>query len=461
MSAQQFSHYNTGTLYDSFENPSQKIFIADSSRRFAFNLFVPNFNVDFTLAGNSQSALKTRAFIGYYDDSKITLGQNNFNYANASFNSYWFMLKVHRSLDGAKEWGVFARTKAEGHGQYPDESIAILNDDNQFGNVQSNFFNARYNYQVYHQLGLTYREDLDEQLSFGVKVGAILGVVANRVNIYRSVITYDRPNDQAFLSLAGTYRASFQPGNFTSHDLLPTFRNPGASISFGLGYLTEDKFKFQFNVKDLGFIRWNNQSAVGEFDNTGIIQDLSLPNLEARTARTALSIVQNNGVQRAYVSNTNSLAEGSVAKSFWIESITAKYTPTFIASKELFYKGFTGALVNHLQYRNIIGTVTASYSDMKYMNMGLQFMVKSPNVEFFIGSDRVGQTLGLAREAYQPKLGETFANNKYTGANFYLGFSLKFGNILEHPLNASYIPMGPKRSIFRKLRERITGKDYQ
>src|ERR1700709_2430780 len=80
--AQQFSQYNTGTLYDSFENPSQKAFIPDSSRNVAFNLFFPNLGTDFTLAGNVQAALKTRAFLRTYDDHKLTIGQGKLNYAN-------------------------------------------------------------------------------------------------------------------------------------------------------------------------------------------------------------------------------------------------------------------------------------------------------------------------------------------------------------------------------------------
>src|ERR1700760_2527827 len=84
--SQQFSQYNTGTLYDSFENPSQKSFITDSSRRYASNFFVPNFNANFFLTGDAQSTLVSRAFGGKYDNSALQIGAGKYNYANVSAN---------------------------------------------------------------------------------------------------------------------------------------------------------------------------------------------------------------------------------------------------------------------------------------------------------------------------------------------------------------------------------------
>jgi hypothetical protein len=53
--AQRFSQYHTNTLYDSFENPAQRAFIPDSSKKYAFNLFIPNFSSDVYLTGNAQT----------------------------------------------------------------------------------------------------------------------------------------------------------------------------------------------------------------------------------------------------------------------------------------------------------------------------------------------------------------------------------------------------------------------
>ena len=49
----QFSQYNTRTLFDSFENPAQKAFYADSSRTYAFNFFIPNLSINTGIKGTS------------------------------------------------------------------------------------------------------------------------------------------------------------------------------------------------------------------------------------------------------------------------------------------------------------------------------------------------------------------------------------------------------------------------
>jgi hypothetical protein len=42
-------------------------------------------------------------------------------------------------------------------------------------------------------------------------------------------------------------------------------------------------------------------------------------------------------------------------------------------------------------------------------------------------------------------------NQAYTGADLFLGFSLKFGSVIEHPMNASSVPMGEGKGFFSKF----------
>ncbi|MES2279751.1 MAG: DUF5723 family protein [Bacteroidota bacterium] len=461
LSAQQFSQYNTGTLYDTFENPSQKAFIPDSSRKYAFNLFMPNFGTDLTLTGDVQAALKNRAFLGHYNDNDLSLGKQKFNYINTNFNAYFFMLRFYSGTNGNQEFGISAQTRYEGRGNFSDESVEILANNARFTKPSySDLFNTKFNYQLYHQIGISYRTDVDDQLSVGFKLSALMGVVANKVNINHSIINFDRPHDQAFLSVSGNYAASFEPGKFTTHDLLPSFKNPGASISLGTSFITDDKTHIQFNVKDLGFIHWSSLSVVGEFNNTGIIRGLSQRGVEDSIANTAAALVQSRGVEHSFTTPTDSRMELSASKSYWINGSAIKYSPTAILSKQLFYTGFTGALVNHFQYQNLVGTLTGSYDDMHLFSLGAQFMVKSPNGEFFIGSDRIGQTASLIRSATYGPSGQTNTNASYTGANFYIGFSIKFGPYAESRYNTSNVPMGDKRNFATRFWQRITGKEY-
>src|SRR5947209_596088 len=118
--SQQFSHYNTGTLYDSFENPSQRAFIPDSSRAFSSNFFIPNFDANFLLTGNAQASLVSRAFGSSYNNAALQIGSGNYNHTTTYANAYLLMVKMFASLNGDEEIGFFINTKGEGRGAFTD-----------------------------------------------------------------------------------------------------------------------------------------------------------------------------------------------------------------------------------------------------------------------------------------------------------------------------------------------------
>lgn len=461
--AQIYSQFNTGSLYDSFENPAQKAFIPDSSRKIAFNLFIPNLNTNFFVTGNVQAALKSRAFTGHYDDDALKIGQGKLNRLNVNFSAYSIMLKLYTNLSGDQEMGFFAKTRAEGRGIFTDDDLQMFSDYTAYtGNEYSNLFDTHFFYQAYHQIGFTYRENVTKDIAFGVKLSGLLGIAYNKVNINSSHIIFDKPNDQAFISLAGNYYNSFEPGNFTEHDLLPTFKNPGASITLGATYRTPSAVNLQWNIKDLGFIHWNKKSIAGNFDNTGLIEDLSGTDREDHITNTVSSLMQNNTTHQSFTTPTNSLFEFSASKIYWLNyDRTVKYTPTVILSKELFYTGFTGILVNHVQYKNFIATVTGSYNDLKLFNLGGQLMIKSPNAEVFIGSERLFQTKSTLQGLISQNNNQIDKVGNSSAADFFLGFSFKFGAVVEHRANASVIPMG-EQGFFGRLWSRFfsSNKNY-
>jgi hypothetical protein len=466
VSAQQFSQYNTGTLYDSFENPSQRSFIPDSSRGVAFNFFVPNFDANFYLTGNAQRPLKSRAFAqpAFYNTSSLRIGQNALNHFSANANAYAIMVKVFTSLKGNVEMGFSAQARVEGKGLITDESIAFLDGPSNFAqNNYDNIFNNHYQLQMYDQLSYSYREQVDKQLSIGFKLSYISGVQYNKIDVEQSSVQFNRDaidpsKDNADLYMKGRYYRSYVPGRLDGRDFLPTLRNPGASISMGATYRTEDGILIQGNIKDLGFIHWNRRSTITDFDNTTTIKGITLEHREDSIYKAAYNLFRGNGVVTAFNTKTDAKAELSVSKSYWLDDEKSfRYFPTLIAQKEMFYAGFTGALVNSVQKNNLIATLTATYDDYKLFNLGAQIMVKSANAEFFIGSERLLNTGRLTLAS----LNNTSQINRigsYTGADLFLGFSLKFGRVIEHPMNSSYMPMGEK-GFFGRLFGRIFKTD--
>lgn len=460
---QQFSQYNTGTLYDSFENPSRGTFIPDSSRKFAFNFLLPNLSTNTFLTGNSQIPLKSRAFLGYYTTTNLTFNQGRMNRVNGNINYYSLMFKMFTNLEGNAEIGISAQSKIEARGLFSDETIALYNGPNAFADDHyDNIFNNQGTYQAYHQLSFTYREKIDRKLALGIKLSALMGIRYQKLETKTSSLDIDRPGDQAIVAMTGRYHLNYNPGPFTGRDYLPTFRNPGISAGFGVSYRTRDAFNLQFNLKDMGFIHWSNRSSVYNFAATDTITQFSSSQREHNIYEAARHITKTNDKIGGFITPTNSKIEISANKTYWLDyNNLYKYSPTFIISKEVFFDGVTAALVNPVQYKNYTVTLTTSYNNYKILSVGGQFMIKTPNVEFFAGSERLIPTARLAL-ASTKNTGQINRSAAYTGEDIFIGATFKFGPLIEHPLNASYVPTDNKPGFFRRIWNRLfgSGDDY-
>lgn len=446
--SQQFSLYNTETLFDSFENPSQRTVIPDTGKKYAFNFFIPNFDGNLFLTGNAQSTLLSRTFNSSYDNSALQIGKGALNRANANVSAYGLMFKMFGSLNGYTEFGLFLETKSEGHGVFTDESVALFNGPSAFpNNIYDNVLNDHFYNQIYNNLGFTYREKLSKQVAIGFKVGFLMGIDYTKLDIYESHLSFDRTTDGASIALRGKYSYSKGPGTFDSQSFLLTSRSPGLQFTAGLSYTTDDHITFQGNLKDIGFIHWYNNSVVSNFDGSVGTFGVSGPNREKHIYNAVYNLLKSGEQNGSFTSSTNGRVELSGTKSYYInDDNTIKYSPTLIAAKELLYDGFAGAMVNRFQYKAFNGSLTASYDNLNLFNIGLQFMYKPGNMEVFIGSDRLMNTVSFAGSTGK---GATYTNGSYTGGDIYFGFAVKFGPVVEHPLNANVIPDGNKGFLGR------------
>ncbi len=453
--SQQFSQYNTGTLYDSFENPSQRSFIPDSSRQYASNFLLPNFNSNFLFTGDGQTPLKTRIFADAYDASAVPVGTGSYNYLRANASAYLLMFKMFTNLEGSREVGFFIKTSAESRGIITNESFAIFNGFDKFANdTYNDIFNNRFSYQTYHQIGMSFREQVTPKLAIGVKLGFLSGIDYQKFSFFQSRIDFDRPNNQALLNLSGVnYRAGWGGRNTIIENMGLDFRNPGIAVSIGTSYKTDDAYKFQFNIKDLGVIHWSNKySKVLYFDQGGITIPMTSTSAAERSVSDAVGyIITSQGqANRGFYYPINGIIEASINKDYWLNyNQTLKFSPTAIVAKEIFYPGFTAALVAPIQYDKYVVTLTPSYNDLKLFCVGGQFMIKTSDTDFYIGSDALYQTINFTKEAIQSGNYIPGKTGRFTGANFFIGLTLKFGNLIEHPMNASFIPMGEKGFLGR------------
>jgi hypothetical protein len=143
----------------------------------------------------------------------------------------------------------------------------------------------------------------------------------------------------------------------------------------------------------------------------------------------------------------NGKLEVLVSKNF------GAYHPNVLLSKNIWYPGGQATLINNFLLKNHVLSLTPSYNFLKLMNMGGQYMYKTPNFEFFIGSDQLFQTISFAKGAINS---DATAVKGSLSMGFYMGLSAKIGRLMEHPLNANRIPgieqpKDSKNSFFRKL----------
>lgn len=456
--AQRFAQYNTGTLFDSFENPSQAAFIPDSSRNIAFNFLVPNFMVNTYLQGNTQYSLKSRLFLGRYNNEAITVGQGQYNNVMANVNVYLGMLKLYTSAGGRQEIGVSYQIKANGRGHVTDETVALFNGIQKFTeNNYADIFNNKAFYESFHQFSATYREKVTQNFSVGIKLSLLSGIAYNNLNITESGLnivdrgTFTPPAGAADWRLKGTFQSTYDLGKFSKHDLLPTFKNIGLAGSIGATYIAPGGIIVQGNLKDLGFIRWAGDATTYTFNNTTRVEGLNTTKREVNVSNALTRLIEKMPETKPFTKPIVGRAELSAAKKFQFGTIT--YLPTAIVSRQVYGLGTAAALVNNVQFGAFGTALSGIVNEDKLFDLGLQFMYKTPNFEFFIGSEQLTRSMNLysASGDNEDAITKTMS---HSGGNIYLGFSFKFGKKIERWKTESYYyngsEQGPLGRAWRK-----------
>ena len=431
--SQQFGLFNSGTLYDAFENPSQKAFQADSSRKFAFNFFIPTISFDAAFRGPAEENFKTLIYNKVINGRNINAEPGDANLITATSNNYMLMIRIFKSVEYNQEIGFSWQIRNEGRGNLTNATFSILDDYRVFeaGQLENIFNNKGYN-QSYNQYSFNYREDYNKRLSLGVKLSLLSGITYNSIDINQSSLNI-RPNEKEFdVSVNGNYKSSFAEEDLNSGIFNPTFHDPGLSVSTGASYKFKGGWFLMGNLKDIGFIKWNKNSYSYNLNNSEIqITDAASPDADERFEKEINKLLTAKKNNASYTSMTNGKVEALINQKF------GNYEPNLIVSKNLFYEGGHVALANNLKVRNYVFTAIADYNLDNYIALGGQFMIKTPNVEFFVGSDQVFKT-------YQATRSFLSSNPQYSAGNAagsaYFGFALKFGPVMEHQQNATFIP---------------------
>lgn len=431
--AQHYALYNTRSLFDALENPAIRAFTLDSSSKFASNLFLPNFSINSANKGDAQSVIRTLINTGVLNTENLPIGTGSLNKAFANTNIHILNFRIFSSYKYNQEVGFAWQLRSDGYAEYTNESLAIFDSYKRFSEQTpyNNIFNDKAYQQSYHQFSISVRENWDKRLALGVKLSLLSGIAYNSLKINDSYFYTDLPNDRLDIGLNGTYRGSFiKADELERKTLIPTFKNPGLSLTIGTSYASKSGYFIMGNIKDLGFIRWSKSSHTAKLNTIQSIYNLSSKS-NKQIENEITDIAYNAAKQEAFFTPTNARADFLISRTFGF------YKPSIIISKNLFYQGGDFAFVNTFNIDKFSASLTPVYNLNNFIMIGVQGMYKTPNFEFFLGSDNIGKSISLARGISQS---DGAVGTGYNAGSFYMGLGIKFGRTINHPQNLSTMP---------------------
>ncbi|MDQ0965521.1 hypothetical protein QFZ20_000924 [Flavobacterium sp. W4I14] len=429
--AQQYALFGTKTMFDAFENPSQKSFTLDSSRRFSSNFFLPYFGANAINKGSSKFAIRKLTQEGVFDTRSLPIGTGEVNHFFENSNIYVAAFRLFKSYKYQKEMGFSWQIRSDAHIDYTNESLAIFDSFERFnkGQQYTGIFDSKGYEQSYHQFSFTYRENWNKRLAFGLKASLLSGILYNKLDIADSYLYIDPGASALLIGLNGTYSSNFSDfDEVNKKNFFPNFKNPGLSLSFGTNYTTKKGLFLMANIKDLGFIWWRSNT-----QRTTINQSKIIENLEDRsnTNQEIKDIFLLSEQSKKFLAPTNAKLDIYLSKRYGF------YKPGLAVSKNLFYKGGDIAFVNTFIANDFSGSVTPFYNLNGVFMVGLQAKYQTPNFELFMGTDNLVatsfQTYGLIKN-------DATVGSGPNGTSFYMGVGIKFGNVVNHPQFADVIP---------------------
>lgn len=429
--AQQYALFGTRTMFDAFENVSQKSFTLDSSRKFSSNFLLPNFGANAANIGDAESVIRRLTQQGINDTRDLPIGTGAINHFYLNSNVYVATFRLFKSYKYQKEMGFAWQVRTDTHIDYTNETLAIFDSYSRFSPATplTGIFNTKGYQQSYHQFSFTYRENYNKRLAFGLKASVLSGILYNKLDIRNSSLYIDPISNALAIGINGHYASNFSDTEeINKKTFFPNFKNPGLSFSFGTNYTTKKGLFLMANIKDLGFIWWRSNTQNNAISGTTFITELDN---ESSNNNQQIRDIFLAGQSGKFLAATNAKIDVSASRRYGF------YKPGLVASKNLFYKGGDIAFVNTFIYRNLAASVTPLYNLNNIFMVGLQGKYQTPNFEIFGGTDNMFSSISYARGLYNSTSDKGSGPN---GASFYMGVGIKFGNIVNRPQFSDTMP---------------------
>lgn len=446
LQAQHYSLYNSGTLAESVENPWVSVF--DNACGFvASNFFIPTVNGDGFLQGDAAEA--GREFL-FWDrklqqplsdpDAKNHL--NVYGHLNVITVKYLYdqatgteLLFDHsvRSMNAATVKNITVNL-AQG-GSFPIQNTYPPGT----GPLNSNLF-----HYLYAETSIGARRRFDESFSAGVKLSYLSGIAHFDGGIGYSDGNYFAAVDQMDFKIRGEAEYTTYANDLGISDFLPSFRNPGFSISGGIEKRMDERFKFTLAVKDLGVINWKEKGEQVVLTPAQVIDVENFSVLNKNGAKAELdSIRAQYATAHTYRTAlpTRFEAGGSL-------DVHPNYTANVLVGYFTKFKRADLNLINDFKYGDFHLILNAGYNTYHNFLLGLNFLIRSPRVDFFVGSDNLLPSIKVNRQLND----RNYQFSSRTAANVNFGFALRLGACDGSGafLDAGWLNLRDKRGKRRK-----------
>ncbi len=429
--SQNISLNHSGTQFDSFENPVQQGFQKDLSRKYAVTLF-PHLSGYITFKGDGEAAFKKLLFTKSFSGANIgNLDQARTNQLAGNTNIYIANYKIFVTRNYNRELGFSLQLKNEGIANITNETIALLDSYRTFSKTEyDNPFNSNGNHQSYWQLGLTYRENYDDRWAFGGKISLLNGLTYNKIDITSSHLTIN-PSSSYNAKFEGTYTSNFGLDKLDFDKLIPNIKNIGVALSLASSFQTRSGYYLTLNLKDMGFIHWGKETSNYSFNSDITVLTTSGSSSTSKLFDELKNDASSTEVKKSFYSKVNTKVELAASKEFGF------YKPVIVFSKSVFNPQGQFGIINNFRKNAFVFSVNAIYDLQTALNLGSQLMVKSPNMEFYIGSEQAFPTYYLTKSYFTQDENIGRANPR---ASFYFGVNVKYGSKMQNMENAEYIP---------------------
>lgn len=220
-----------------------------------------------------------------HPDANVDDFLNTLKPRNSFFTQFSTTLLGFGFRDGERYFSFHAREKSELKFSYPKDLITFITKGNTKGEALD-FSNLNFSTNHYLEYSFGYRGKIDQDLSFGVRVKYLNGLVnfqtrESTLKLYTSEHA-DSLSLTSDIALQGTAPLEVATDSLGFVEEINTFdpkvndlfKNPGFAIDFGARYQVMDDLELSASVTDLGFINYNNYghryTINGQFSYTGI-----------------------------------------------------------------------------------------------------------------------------------------------------------------------------------------------